>query len=56
MAGGRSTALLNAEDRDWQPVRHPIVRTHPETGRKGLYFDPGKILWSKGSARRIATC
>jgi taurine dioxygenase len=44
--GGRkkATALLNLEDRDWIPVRHPIVRTHPETGRQGLYFDPGKIL------------
>ena len=44
--GGRrkATALLNPEDRDWVPVRHPIIRTHPETGRKGLYFDPGKIL------------
>jgi taurine dioxygenase len=44
--GGRrkATALLNAEDREWTPVRHPIVRTHPETRRKALYFDPGKIL------------
>ena len=44
--GGRrkATALLNPEDRDWIPVFHPIVRVHPETGRKGLYFDPGKIL------------
>jgi len=44
--GGRrkATALLNPEDREWTPVRHPIIRTHPETGRKGLYFDPGKIL------------
>jgi taurine dioxygenase len=48
--GGRrkATALLNAEDRDWTPVFHPIVRTHPETGRKGLYFDPGKILRIEG--------
>lgn len=48
--GGRrkATALLNAEDRDWTPVRHPIVRTHPETGRKALYFDPGKILRIEG--------
>jgi taurine dioxygenase len=48
--GGRrkATALLNAEDRDWTPVFHPIVRTHPETGRKALYFDPGKILRLEG--------
>jgi len=48
--GGRTKAraLLNEEDRDWTPVFHPIVRTHPETGRKGLYFDPGKILRIEG--------
>ena len=44
--GGRrkATALLNEEDRDWTPVWHPIIRAHPETGRKVLFFDPGKIL------------
>jgi len=48
--GGRkkSAALLNPEDRDWTPVMHPIIRTHPETGRKGLYFDPGKIVSVEG--------
>jgi putative 2-oxoglutarate oxygenase len=48
--GGRrkATALLNAEDRDGTPVFHPIIRTHPETGRKALYFDPGKILYIDG--------
>ena len=48
--GGRrkATALLNEEDRDWTPVLHPIIRTHPETRRKGLYFDPGKILRIEG--------
>ena len=48
--GGRkkAQAMLNPEDRDWVPVRHPIIRTHPETRRKGLYFDPGKILYIDG--------
>ena len=52
--GGRrkATALLNAEDREWTPVLHPIVRVHPETGRKGLYFDPGKILRIEGLEER----
>jgi taurine dioxygenase len=50
--GGRrkATALLDQEDRDWTPVFHPIIRTHPETGRRGLYFDPGKILRIEGLA------
>jgi taurine dioxygenase len=48
--GGRykSQALLNPEDRDEPPAFHPIVRTHSETGRKALYFDPGKILRIEG--------
>ena len=48
--GGRrqATALLNEEDRAWTPVLHPIIRLHPETGRKALYFDPGKILRIEG--------
>jgi taurine dioxygenase len=50
--GGRRTTpsvtLLNAEDRDKKPALHPLVRTHAETGRKALYFDPGKILCVEG--------
>jgi taurine dioxygenase len=44
--GGRRgpSQLLDEKDRDWKPVFHPIIRTHPETGRKSLYFDPGKIV------------
>ena len=48
--GGRrkAQALLNEEDRDRTPALHPMIRTHSETGRKSLYFDPGKILYIEG--------
>jgi taurine dioxygenase len=48
--GGRNgqTALLNPEDRHEPPAFHPMIRTHSETGRKSLYFDPGKILYIEG--------
>lgn len=44
----RKNALLNEEDRNAQPVFHRILGTHPETGRRVLYFDPGKILCIEG--------
>jgi taurine dioxygenase len=49
--GGRKgqQALLNPEDRNRRPAIHPIVRVHPETKRKSLYFDPGKILYIVGA-------
>jgi taurine dioxygenase len=52
--GGRrgKSKLLDREDQDWTPVYHPVVRTHPETGRKSLYFDPGKIVFLVGVEER----
>jgi taurine dioxygenase len=48
--GGRrqKNVLLNEEDRHEKPVRHPLVRQHPETGRTLLYYDHGKILHIEG--------
>ena len=43
----KNSALLNPEDQDWKPVFHPIIRTHRESGRKSLYFDPGKIVFMR---------
>ncbi|HVY16642.1 MAG TPA: TauD/TfdA family dioxygenase [Rhodopila sp.] len=45
----RNQALLNPEDRDRAPAFHLIIRTHAETGRKSLYFDPGKIMYIEGA-------
>jgi taurine dioxygenase len=48
--GGRqkTEALLNSEDRNRAPAFHPMFRTHSETGRTSLYFDPGKINFIEG--------
>lgn len=39
--GGRQkrNSLLDEEDRNAKPGVHPVIRRHPETGRKALYFD-----------------
>jgi len=48
--GGRRRAqeLLNEEDRDHAPALHALLPVHPETGRRSLYFDPGKIVRIEG--------
>ena len=48
--GGRKqhNLLLDEKDRNEKPVRHPLIRVHPETGRTLLYYDQGKILRVEG--------
>lgn len=45
--GGRTRQgidLLEPQDRDLPPAVYPVIRTHPETGRKSLFINPVHFL------------
>jgi taurine dioxygenase len=48
---GKSEEEIDGFNRAYPAVEHPIVRTHPETGRRGLYVNAGFTQHIVGMAK-----
>jgi taurine dioxygenase len=61
----KHTVVTKIEDHDYvsaearekygKPRRHPLVRTHPSTGEKAIYFHPGKTRNFEGMDEAAST-
>lgn len=49
-SGGKRAKMTEEQLASLKPAVHPIVRTHPETGRKALYVDQGHTIGIEGMA------
>jgi len=47
-SGGKRATLREDQVDSLKPAVHPVVRTHPETGRKALYIDEGHTIGIEG--------
>ena len=49
--GGKNASVsmaIDANEEGDRLIEHPVVRTHPETGRKGLFVNPNYTIRFKG--------
>ena len=49
---GKGRDLLDPSDQKRPPAVHDLIRTHPETGRKSLYFNPYHVVRVAGWSER----
>jgi taurine dioxygenase len=52
IAAGHTTLGLAEMQERWPPVEHPVVVTHPETGRKGLFVNRNSTTHLVGLTER----
>jgi taurine dioxygenase len=52
LAAGHTTLDLSEMQQRWPPIEHPVVVTHPETGRRGLFVNRNSTTHIVGLSER----